>query len=460
MVFRGQVLALGNDDIAPIHSPTSGTISSISKNKFNFYSGKYFGVIVIKSDGRDAWGHRVFRKNYKDISINTFIKLIYDHGIIGLGGSGFLSSKKIEFSIGKVHTLLINAAESEPYVQSDDCLMQNFYKEIAEGCQIIACILKIESVVIAIEDDKKLAFIKIKNAIKSFPNFKIRKIKNKYPSGSSKQLIKTLFNKEVPLGKRSISLGILIFNVSTIFYIKRAILNSEPLIERIITLSDAQLLYQKNVLVRIGTPISYILSKFNIKNSSIILGGPITGFIIDDLNFPILKTTSSILKFKSDFVENLLELPCIRCTACSKACPMRLLPEQLYFYSKSFDHEKSKRYHINECIECGVCEQVCPSNIPLLTYFKKEKLELKKLEFQNDMSKKFKKLFMLRQRRVHASGLINENIIYSNNVIKEKRNDSIGHKVCESNSFLNSQHIMKIKLESAINRAKLKRNIK
>jgi len=356
--------------------------------------------------------------------------------------------------------LLINAAESEPYVQSDDCLMQNFYKEIAEGCQIIACILKIKSVVIAIEDDKKLAFIKIKNAIKSFPNFKIRKIKNKYPSGSSKQLIKTLFNKEVPLGKRSISLGILIFNVSTIFYIKRAILNSEPLIERIITLSDAQLLYQKNVLVRIGTPISYILSKFNIKNSSIILGGPITGFIIDDLNFPILKTTSSILKFKSDFVENLLELPCIRCTACSKACPMRLLPEQLYFYSKSFDHEKSKRYHINECIECGVCEQVCPSNIPLLTYFKKEKLELKKLEFQNDMSKKFKKLFMLRQRRVHASGLINENIIYSNNVIKEKRNDSIRHKVCESNSFLNSQHIMKIKLESAINRAKLKRNIK
>ncbi|XBC38287.1 MAG: electron transport complex subunit RsxC [Buchnera aphidicola (Floraphis meitanensis)] len=461
-VLLGQVLSLGYKHIAPIHSPVSGIVTKISQKKYNFFLNKRFSIINIRSDGKDTKIDSILMSNYKKFSPDEIIQLIYNSGVVGLGGAGFLSSKKLQYSIGNAHTLVVNAAESEPYITSDDCLIRNFAQEVIQGCQIIVWILKIKCVLIAIEDDKNIAYIKIKKEIKAFPNYKIYKIKRIYPSGSSKQLIKILFNKEVPLGKHSTSLGIVVFNVSTIFSIKRAVINGEPLIERIVTLSDRRLSYQKNILVRVGTPINYILKKCNInyKDNSVVIGGPITGLIIDDLSFPILKTSNNILCLELNFMDNRLESPCIRCTACSRTCPMRLLPEQLYFYSKSFDHNKSREYHINECIECGICEQVCPSNIPLLRYFRKEKLKLNEIIFKENMSKKFKKLFISRQSRLNSSGLINENIIYSSNNLDRVLDKKV---VCNTDieyiTIEKSQFMRKKELEESIARAKLKRNI-
>ncbi|XBC39335.1 MAG: electron transport complex subunit RsxC [Buchnera aphidicola (Nurudea shiraii)] len=462
-VLRGQILALGLKDIAPIHSPTSGTIVDIYKKQFNFFSNKWFGIIDIKSDGYDKWIHRISTRDYKNLSCNKLIKLIYDSGIIGLGGSGFLSSKKLKCALKSkiLHTLVVNAAESEPYITSDDCLIKNFSDEIIQGCQIIKWILKVKRVLIAIEDDKTIAYIAIKKSMQHLPDFNVQKIKRRYPSGSSKQLVKTLFNKEVPLGKHAIDLGIIIFNVATIFSIKRAVLNGEPLTERIVTLSNIDLSFQKNILIKIGTPIDYVSQEYNIdiKRNHCIVGGPITGVIIDDLKFSVLKTSNSILYSKSTFKDNVVERPCIRCTACSDACPISLLPEQLYFYSKSFNHDKSKKYHINECIECGICEQVCPSDIPLLTYFRKEKLKLSEMIFKKNISKKFKKLFMSRQKRLYSSGLMNENIMYSGHILNERnRKNTIKYKLVEKTSLKKMKRVRKKILEASINRAMLKKH--
>ncbi|XBC42907.1 MAG: electron transport complex subunit RsxC [Buchnera aphidicola (Kaburagia rhusicola ensigallis)] len=462
IVLRGQVLALGYKNIAPMHSPASGLITQITNEEFKFFSNKRYSVINIQSDGKDRWINRTPIHNYKDLSVNKIIQFIYNAGIVGLGGAGFLSSKKLKYSIKKVHTLVVNAAESEPYVTSDDCLMQNFATEIVQGCQIVMWILKIKFVLIAIEDDKHLAYIKVHDAINHLSGFEIRKIKKKYPSGSSKQLIKTLFDQEIPSGKHSIHLGIILFNVATIFSIKRAILNGEPLTERIVTLSDKDALYQKNFLVRIGTPVKHILleNNINFKSNSIILGGPITGFIVDNVNFPILKTSNSVLFLKSSLLKYELEQPCIRCTMCSRACPMNLLPEQLYFYSKSRDHDKSKEYSIQECIECGICEQVCPSNIPLLTYFRKEKLKINKIILKENLSTKFKKLFLSRQSRLRSLESINENIILSNSILDKKFEENlILDKKIENLITNKSQNIRKVELEAAINRAKQKQKL-
>lgn len=462
IVLRGQVLALGYKDIAPIHSPVSGLITQITNKEFKFFSNKRYSVINIQSDGKDQWINRIPIHNYKNLSANQIIQFIYNSGIVGLGGAGFLSSKKLKHSIRKVHTLVVNAAESEPYVTSDDCLMQNFSTEIVQGCQIVMWVLNIKHVLIAIENDKHLAYIKINDAINRLSGFEIRKIKKKYPSGSSKQLIKMLFNQEIPSGKHSIHLGIILFNVSTIFSIKRAILNGEPLTERIVTLSDKDASYQKNFLVRIGTPIKHILleNNINFKSNSIILGGPITGSIVDNVNFPILKTSNSVLFLKSSLLKYELERPCIRCTMCSSACPMNLLPEQLYFYSKSDDHDKSKEYSIQECIECGICEQICPSNIPLLTYFRKEKLKIKKIILQESLSSKFKKLFLSRQSRLRSLESINENIILSNSILDKNFEKSvILDKKIKSLISKKSKNVRKVELEAAINRAKQKKKL-
>ncbi|WP_187307829.1 electron transport complex subunit RsxC [Buchnera aphidicola] len=463
LVLRGQILALGDNNIAPVHSPTSGLIIAIVKKKFSFFSKKYFSIINIKTDGKDNCINFHSFNNYKCFSTSKIIQLIYNSGIIGLGGAGFLSSKKLKLAIKKAHTLVINAVESEPYITSDDCLVQHFAKEIIEGCKIITWILKIKCVLIVLEDGKHKAYIKLKKELKLFSNFSIRQIKKKYPSGSSKQLIQILFNKEIPYGKHSIDLGIVIFNVSTVFSIKRAVINGEPLIERIVTISDSELLYQKNVLIRIGTPISHVLSEcnINIHNSTVIIGGPITGRIVNDLSFSILKTNSSILCTKLNFMSNKLEGPCIRCTECSRLCPIRLLPEQLYFYSKVSDHKKSQEYHINECIECGICEQVCPSNIPLITYFKKEQSKLNKIKFKENMSKRFKKLFLSRQSRLYHSDLIHKNIVNSNSPLDEQCNNSIIiNNNIERITIQKSNYFRKIELKAAISRAKLKKDMK
>lgn len=416
-VLRGQILALGNYYLSPIHSPSSGIVVDIVHN-YLFFSDTFFSAVIILSDGKDQWVSRIpIMHDYKKFSSSQLIELIYNFGIVGLSGSGFMSSKKLKYAIGKVHTLVVNAVESEPWVTSDDCLIQNFSEEIIQGCKILTWILKIKKVLIVLSEGKLISFNILKKKVFYYSHFKLLTVKNKYPAGSSKQLIKTLFGKEIPEGKHSIDLGIIMYNVSTVRAIKRAVLNGEPLTERIITLSGNGLSISKNLLVRIGTPIKHILAYFcmNSNQLEIRIGGPMTGIILKNLNFSILKVNncilfSSVLKNKFNYLK---EQNCIRCKACSNVCPMGLLPEELYWYSRYLNHDKSKKYKILDCIECGLCEQVCPSHIPLMSYYRREKKQIFITNLNKTKAKIFKDLFLIRQDRLNREKINNDNVIFS-----------------------------------------------
>ncbi|MDE5285640.1 MAG: electron transporter RnfC, partial [Buchnera aphidicola] len=171
----------------------------------------------------------------------------------------FSSAKKLNLSINKAHTLIVNAVESEPYITADACLVNNYIEEIIIGCEIISWITKIKLILIAVTEENIFSLEKIKNIIKNKKIFKICLIKNKYPSGSSKILIKALTGTEIPENQHSIDIGYLIFNVATIYAIKRAIINGEPLTERIVTCAGDKNTLSGNFWVRIGTPIKYFL---------------------------------------------------------------------------------------------------------------------------------------------------------------------------------------------------------
>lgn len=254
-MLRGQPLIFGDIMNVPIHSPTSGWIEDISFYSNPFYKNKKNIKIVILSDYLDKWIKLKPIRNYRKYTAEKLINIIYQAGIVGLGGSQFSSSRKLMLSINKVNTLIVNAVESEPYITADNCLIKNHMDEILKGCKIVSWISNIRIVLIVIQEDKIETISKIYSLVKKESLFKVCILKTKYPGGSSKVLIKSLTGKEIPYNKHSIDLGYLIFNVATIYAIKRAIINGEPLIQRIVTFLGNKNRLSGNFWTRIGTPV-------------------------------------------------------------------------------------------------------------------------------------------------------------------------------------------------------------
>lgn len=413
-VLRGQPLIFNDDLNVPVHAPTSGFIEEICFDSNPVHKHKKNIKIIISPDYLDKWIRLKPIKNYKKYSPEKLIKIIHQAGIVGLGGGEFSSAKKIVLSLNKVHTLIVNGVESEPYISSDHCLMHNYIDEILIGCKIICWITKIKMVVIAIQEDKIKLISKIYSLITKEPLFKICIIQKKYPGGSSKVLIKSLTGQEIPHNKHSIDIGYLVFNVATIFSIKRAIMNGEPLTERIVTFLGDKNFLSGNFWVRIGTPIKYFLTNENMKKcfiASVYLGGPFMGKKVDNVNYSVLKKTNCIsIKFNKEEYKKIFEKDCIRCGYCSQVCPVNLLPQQLYWYGKNKNHTQTKQHYILDCIECKACEKVCPSYIPLVKYFKQEKNIVKNIALE----KYRKKISLIRfkkreERLLDVQKMINKN---------------------------------------------------
>nr|WP_234414140.1 RnfABCDGE type electron transport complex subunit C [Buchnera aphidicola] len=296
-VLCGQPLTFGNDLIVPTHSPTSGWIENISFNSDSDNTNQEKIKIVILSDHLNKWIRLKSIKNYKKYTPNSLIKIIYQSGVVGLGGAQFPSFKKLMLSINKVHTLIVNAIESEPCITSDYCLMKNYINEILIGCEIVGWISKVKEILIVIQEDKTELILKIQEIIKNKKLFKLCIIKKKYPGGSSKILVKSLTGKEIPYGKHSIDIGYLVFNVATIYAIKRSIINGEPLIKRIVTLyNEDKNILSKNFWVKIGTPIRFFLNYLKMNNSNLLIysGGIFMKDLIVDLNYSIQKNINCI----------------------------------------------------------------------------------------------------------------------------------------------------------------------
>ena len=285
-----------------------------------------------------------------------------------------------------VETLILNAAECEPYITADDRLMQEHADQIIEGTQILQHILQPKVTLIGIEDNKSEAIAALKQALRGQSGIGLRVIPTKYPSGGAKQLTKILTGKEVPHGKHSSAIGVLMQNVGTAYAIKRAIVDGEPLIERVVTLTGEAIERPGNLWARIGTPVQHLLHFAGFRPQAqqmVVMGGPLMGFTLPALNVPIVKISNCILAPTVDeMTPQEPEQSCIRCGLCVDACPAGLLPQQLYWFSRGQEHDKARNHNLFDCIECGACAFVCPSNIPLVQYYRQEKAEIKAIDLE------------------------------------------------------------------------------
>ncbi len=326
-----------------------------------------------------------------------------------MGGAAFPTAAKIQAAEKLVKLLIINGAECEAYITCDDRLMRDYPDEIIEGTRILRYILRPEKVVIAIEDNKPEAAEALRQALHGANDIEIRVIPTKYPSGAAKQLIQVLTGMEVPSGQRSSSIGVLMQNVGTAFAIKRAVVDDEPLIERVVTLTGDKIVHKGNQWVRFGTPISFLLEHAGYQYDDrlpVYLGGPMMGLALPDLHAAVNKLTNCLLAPDHfEYAPPPPEQSCIRCSACSDACPVHLMPQQLYWFARSEDHEKSQQYNLMDCIECGLCAYVCPSHIPLIQYFRQEKAKIWDAEEKARKAEEAKIRFEARQARLEKEEL-------------------------------------------------------
>ena len=395
-VLKGERIAKAIGYVsAPLHAPTSGTIVAIEKCLIPHPSNMKDDCIVLKPDGKDQWIElKSHADDYQSLDPSELRNLIRHAGIVGLGGAGFPTAiKHNPGPNGHVETLILNGAECEPYITCDDMLMRERSQEVICGLLIIKHALQAKQCVIAIEDNKPEAIAALQKATDEFANHDIAVVAmpTLYPAGSEKQIIQTITGKQVPPNGLPIQIGVVCQNVGTTAAVYRAIHHGEPLISRYITVTgDVE--KPCNLEVLFGTSFSGLIdecggSKAKIRR--IIIGGPMMGFAMHDLDLPVIKTSNCILVDAgqtSDLKPRNHVMPCIRCGACEEVCPINLLPQQLYWFSKSQELKQVQEYNLFDCIECGCCDYVCPSQIPLVQYYRFAKAEIWKHERETQKS--------------------------------------------------------------------------
>ncbi|WEF10074.1 electron transport complex subunit RsxC [Pectobacterium actinidiae] len=403
-VLRGQPLTRGKGRTLPVHAPTSGTVNAIRQHTTAHPSGLSELSIIIIPDGDDRWCERQTFTDYRAQSVDTLLAHLHQAGIAGLGGAGFPTAAKLQGGMRGIETLIINGAECEPYITADDRLMQECADEIIQGVEILSFLLQPKRILIGIEDNKPEAIRALRLALGKRGDMQLRVIPTKYPSGGAKQLTKILTGKEVPFGKHSAAIGVLMQNVGTAFAIKRAVIDGEPLTERVVTLTGEALRQPGNVWARLGTPVRHLLKQggFHVnKQPMVVMGGPLMGFTLPSLDVPIVKISNCLLAPSHTEMEPVAEeQSCIRCSKCADACPAGLLPQQLYWFSRGQEHEKARNHHLFDCIECGACAYVCPSNIPLVQYYRQEKAEIRAIDEEAQRAAQAKVRFDAKQARL------------------------------------------------------------
>ncbi|MBU1871682.1 MAG: RnfABCDGE type electron transport complex subunit C, partial [Candidatus Omnitrophica bacterium] len=315
--------------------------------------------------------------------------IVRQAGIVGMGGAGFPTHIKLN-PPKPVDTLILNAAECEPYLTGDYRRMIENTEEILKGVEVIVRCLGIKKVYIAIENNKPVAIRVFNEEIHSMPllgkfskgqgglRCEVISLKHTYPQGGEKQLIKNILKKEVPSGKLPFQIGVLVQNVATVFAIYEAVYKNKALYERVVTVSGDCLANPKNILVRLGTPIKQLIefcSPLEKNPAKIIIGGPMMGIAQFSPMVPVIKTTSAVILLSNEQLEAFREDVCIRCAECVRNCPVYLQPCLISLAVERRNWELAKTYSPMDCIECGLCAYLCPAKRNLVQSIKLAKQE-------------------------------------------------------------------------------------
>ena len=352
---------------APVHSSVSGTVTAISD--MLLANGKICKCIEIETDGKQTISDEVKPPVVTDKA--SLCEAVKQSGCVGLGGAGFPTHIKLNYNEAKGHvdSLVINAAECEPYITSDYREMIEDADNIVDGIKLVKKLLDIENAYIGIEDNKPAAIKLMQEKTADDMSIKVCQLKSSYPQGAEKVIAFNTTGRIVMEGQLPSDKGIIVMNVSTIGFINQYIKTGIPLVERRLTIDGDIVKTPCNVIAPIGTPYAVLLdfADTNLDAAKKILsGGPMMGMGVYDVEAPLCKTNNALLVFKealdkAKLKDSCKQTNCIKCGRCIDACPLGLMPTM---FEKAFDRkdkETLNRLRINLCMNCGSCSYVCPA---------------------------------------------------------------------------------------------------
>ena len=358
-VYKYQTIGHKERFNVPIISSVSGTVVDIKD-----------GYIKIKNDLLEKTEKEIINRDVSKIKKEEFLDIIEKAGIIGMGGAGFPTHMKYKTD-KNIELLIVNAVECEPYITADYSIMNKKCNELLEGINNIIRINKINNAILAIKKTNVEVIKKFKEIIDKYPKIELRIVRDIYPMGWERTLIKEVTKKEYNI--LPIELGIVVNNISTIFAINNALKHDIPLVERIVTITGENVKNPGNVMVKIGTSVNEILKFMGgiLDDSVLISGGPMMGVEINKTDY-IKPQMNCILVLPKPKEENIIN--CLRCGKCVSACPANLAPVLI---KECSNKEELIKLQVNKCISCGLCSYICPSRIDLRNIVNEKKEVIK-----------------------------------------------------------------------------------
>ncbi|MDR1613902.1 MAG: electron transport complex subunit RsxC [Planctomycetota bacterium] len=378
-ILRGQMIAEQTGYVsAAAHASISGIARGVVQVRHPL--GFLVDALKIENDGLDEWDPAVkIERDVDALSPGEIRKIVQGAGIVGMGGATFPSHVKLSPPPEKkIDTLILNGAECEPYLTADDVLMREFPEEILRGAELFKKAIGAGRAIVGLEDNKPRAAAALKAAADRLGSgIEIAQLPVRYPQGAEKQLIYALLGRETPSGGLPMDAGVLVHNVASAYSGYEACAFGYPLTERVVTVTGPGIGKPANLWVRIGAMAGQLLDQCGFDPAAtrkLIVGGPMMGLAMRDLEWSVVKGTNGILAL--DDPAAYCHRACIRCGRCIEGCPAGLLPCILSNYGESDRLAEAEEYNARDCFECGVCAYVCPSKRPIVQWIRMEKAEI------------------------------------------------------------------------------------
>ena len=385
LVSKGDVVTVGQkigDNAGmcvPVHASVSGKVVAVEARPHP--NGTNVMSVVIENDFQDTLCEDIVpRENVEALTGEELTQIIHDAGIAGMGGATFPTDVKITSGLGKLDTIIVNAAECEPYITSDDRLIRETPHRVIGGLRILLKIFGLDKGYIGIEANKKTAIGILQEQCPAGGDIVVQVLKTRYPQGAEKQLIQTVTGRLIPPGGLPAAVGCGVFNAATCAAIYDAVYEGMPLVKRGVTVTGEAIKTPKNFIAPIGTPYTDLIAAaegFAEEPYKVLTGGPMMGLSQFDLSVPVIKGTNAVTCFTKKQKTGVANPHCIRCGRCVGVCPMHLMPLYMYQAERRNNIEELTRRNIGDCIECGCCAYTCPAGIPLVQSFKNAKVKVR-----------------------------------------------------------------------------------